>query len=146
MKNMYIKKAVLVNLVIAIFLASSLQVLGSNFDDTTTLEISDIRGGIGGVTADIKNSGSVAADNFFITISVTGGILNQIDVLKACGGCGGCGTMIAAGEIKSESTLESDFIIGFGTIDIIVTAEADNADLVSTETNGFVLGPLILIF
>jgi hypothetical protein len=146
MKKMYIKKAVLINLVIAIFLASSLQVLGSNFDDTTTLEISDIRGGIGGVTAYIENSGSVTANNFFITISITGGIFNQIDILKECGGCGGCGTTIAAGEIKSESTLESDFIIGFGTIDIIVTAEADNADLVSTETNGFVLGPLVLIF
>ena len=143
---MYIKKAIIINILIAILLTSSIHVLGSNNNVTTTLEITDVRGGIGGVTADIKNIGIVTADNFFITISVTGGILNKIYILKECGGCGGCGTTIAAGDIKSESTLESDFIIGFGKIDIIVTAEADNADLVSIETNGFVLGPLVLIF
>lgn len=143
---MYIKKAIIINILIAILLTSSIHVLGSNNNVTTTLEITDVRGGIGGVTADIKNIGIVTADNFFITISVTGGILNKIYILKECGGCGGCGTTIASGDIKSESTLESDFIIGFGKIDIIVTAEADNADLVSIETNGFVLGPLVLIF
>jgi hypothetical protein len=143
---MYIKKAIKINILIAILLTSSIHVVGSNNNDTTTLEITDVRGGIGGVTADIKNIGIVTADNFFITISVTGGILNKINILKECGGCGGCGTTIVAGDIKSESTLESDFIIGFGKIDIIVTAEADNADLVTIETNGFFLGPLVLIF
>jgi hypothetical protein len=143
---MYIKKAIIINILIAILLTSSIHILGSNNNVTTTLEITDVRGGIGGVTADIKNIGTVTADNFFITISVTGGIFNKINILKECGGCGGCGTTIVVGDIKSESTLESDFIIGFGKIDIIVTAEADNADLVSIETNGFVLGPLVLIF
>jgi hypothetical protein len=142
---MYINKALIINILIAILLVSSINVIGSNNDDTTTLEIADVHGGIGGVTADIKNIGGVTANNFLITISVNGGIFNKIDILKECGGCGGCGTTIAVGEIKSESTLESDFIIGFGKIDIIVTAEADNADLVSIQTNGFVIGPLILI-
>ena len=143
---MCIKKAIIINILIAILLTSSIHVLGSNNNDTTTLEITDVRGGIGGVTANIKNIGSVTADNFFITISVNGGILNKINILKECSGCGNCGTSIVAGEIMSESRLESDFIIGFGKIDIIVTAEAYNADLVTIETDGFVLGPLVLIF
>ena len=136
----------IITIFIAFLLVSTIQAVGSQNNDTTTLEITDIRGGIGGVTVDIKNTGSVTAENFFITISVKGGLLNKIDILQECGGCGDCGTTIAAGEIKSESTLESGSIMGFGQIDIVVTAEADNADLVSVETNGFVLGPLVLIF
>ena len=143
---MNLKKILLTNIVFAILLASLIQVVGSQNIDTTNLEISDIRGGFGRVTADIKNTGSVTAEYFFITISVKGGILNKIDVLQECGGCGDCGTTIAPGEIKSENSLESSSIIGFGQIYIVVTAEADNADLVSKEVNGFVLGPLVLIF
>ena len=142
---MYKKKALIINVLIAILLISSIHVLGSKSDDTTILEIADVRGGIGEVTADIKNIGTITANNFLITISVNGGLFNKINILSECSGCGGCGTTIEAGEIKSESTLESDFIIGFGKIDIIVTAEADNADIISIETNGFVIGPLVLI-
>ncbi len=136
----------IINILIAFLLISTIQVVGSRNNDTTSLEITDIRGGFGGVSADIKNTGSVTAENFFITISVKGGLLNNIDILQECGGCGDCETTIAVGEIKSESTLESGSIMGFGQIDIVVTAEADNADLVSIETNGFVLGPLVLVF
>jgi len=52
------KKIWITNILIAIVLTSAIQVVGSQNNDTTTLEISDIRGGIGGVTADIKNTGS----------------------------------------------------------------------------------------
>jgi len=111
----------------------------------TELEINAIRGGFAGVTVDIKNIGSVAAENFLITISVQGGILDRIDVYKECGGCGDCSTIILPGEIKSESTLEIGTIIGFGSIDVIVTASAENAELVSEETKGFIIGPIIII-
>jgi len=139
------KKLWTINILIAVVLLSAIQVVGSQ-NNETTLEIADIRGGFGGVTADVENTGSVTAENFFITISVKGGLLNNIDILQECGGCGDCETTIAVGEIKSESTLEVGSIMGFGPIDIVVTAEANNADLVSIETNGFVLGPLVLIF
>ena len=142
---MNIKKLWIINILISIILLSSIQVVG-NQNNETTLEIINIRGGFGRVTADIENTGSVTAENFFITISVKGGLLNNIDILQECGGCGDCGTTIAVGQIKSESTLESGSIMGFGLIDIIVTAEADNADKVTRETNGFVIGPLVLIF
>lgn len=142
---MKIKKILLLNFILAILLGSVVQVVGSQNIDTTTLEISDIRGGFGGVTADIKNTGSSIAENFFITISVEGGLLNSIDILKECGGCGDCGTTISPGEIKSEGTLELGIIMGFGPISIVVTAESDNADLVSMETNGFVIGPLVIV-
>ena len=132
-------------ILITFLLVSTIQVVGSQNNDTTTLEIADISGVIGGVTTDIKNTGSATAENFFITISVKGGLLNRIDIIQECGGCGSCGTTITAGEIKSESTLESGSIMGFGPITVVVTAEADNADLVTKEVNGFVLGPFVLI-
>ena len=142
---MNIKKIWITTIVIAFVLTSAIQVAGSQNNDTTTLEISDIRGGIGGVTTDIKNTGSVDAESFLITLSVKGGLLNKIDILKECGGCGTCGITILPGEIKSESTLESGMIIGFGQIDIVVTAEAANADLVTAESTGFVLGPFVIV-
>ena len=111
-----------------------------------TLEISDIRGGICRVKAVIKNTGIVDAENFSITISVKGGLFNQTNVFHECSGCDHCETTIPANKTKSESTLGSAIIFGYGRIAIIVTAEADNADLVTIETNGFVLGPLVLIF
>jgi len=142
---MIMKKLWIPTLLIAIVLASSIQVAGSQNNDTTTLEITDIRGGIFGVTADIKNTGNVTAENFTITLSVKGGMLNNIDIFQECTGCGNCGTTILPGKTKSESTRESGIIIGFGKIDIIVTAEAENADLVTKEATGFVLGPFVLI-
>ena len=142
---MQIKKMFITNIVIAFVLLSVIQVAGNQNNDTTTLEIADIRGGIFGITADIKNTGSVAAEKFTITISVKGGLFNNIDIFHECGGCGSCGETIPTGEIKSENTKESGWIIGFGQIDIVVTAEAENADLITEETTGFVFGPLILI-
>jgi hypothetical protein len=142
---MKIKKLWIPTLLLAIILASSIQVVGSQNDDTTTLEIMDIRGGLFKVTADIKNTGNVTAENFTITLSVKGGILNNINITQICTGCGGCGTTILPGKTKSESTRETGIILGFGKIDIIVTAEAENADLVTEEATGFVLGPFVLI-
>ena len=142
---MAINKLLILTFLITIVIASAIQVGGSQSNETTTLEITDIRGGFFKVTADIKNTGSITAENFTITLSVKGGLLNKIDVFQECSGCGSCGTTIPTGKIKSENTGESCRIIGFGKIDIIVTAKADNADLVTKEANGFVLGPFALI-
>lgn len=57
-----------------IVLASAIQVVGSQNNDSTTLEIIDIQGGLFGVTAFIKNTGSVEAESFRITLSVKGGL------------------------------------------------------------------------
>jgi hypothetical protein len=142
---MVIKKIIMINIIFLVLL-TSVSLVSGNSDNTTNLEITDIRGGIFGVTADVKNIGLVDAENFTITLSVKGGLFNNINLIQTCSGCGNCGTTIPAGEIKSESTRESGLIFGFGRINIEVTAEASNADLVVENTEGFVLGPFILIF
>jgi hypothetical protein len=142
---MITKKILILNILIGIILISSIQVFGNQNIDTTTLEIVDIRGGFCRITADIKNTGNVDAKNFSITLSVKGGLLNSINISHECSGCGHCGTIIPADGIKTESTRESGLILGFGRIAIIVTAEAENADLVTEEVDGFVLGPICLI-
>lgn len=142
---MIIKKFWITTVIFAVLLASAIQAIGNQNNDNTTLEVSDIRGGIFGVTADIKNTGDVAAENFSITLSVKGGLLNNIDIFHECSGCGSCGKTIPVGGIKSESTRESDIILGLGQISIVVTAEAENADLVTEEATGFVIGPFVFI-
>jgi len=47
--------------------------------------------------------------------------------------------------MKIESTLEEGFIIGFGQVEIIVTASASNADEITKTLNGLVIGPIIII-
>jgi len=122
-----------------------IQVVGYQNNETTTLVITDIRGGICRVKAVIENTGTVDAENFSITISVKGGLFNKTDVFHECSGCDHCETIIPAGNTKSESTLKSGLIIGFGQIAINVTAEAENADLVKEEAKGFMFGPFVLI-
>jgi hypothetical protein len=139
------KKLLIISIFIACLLASSIQVVGSQNNETTTLEITDIRGGIFKVKTDIENTGNVDAVNFTITLSAKGGLLNNIDIFHECKGCASCSPIIPAGSIKSESTRGSGLILGFGQIDIIVTAEAENADLVTKEATGFVLGPIVII-
>ena len=143
---MITKKFWITTIIFTLLFASAIQAIGNQNNDNTTLEISDIRGGIFRVTADIKNTGDVTAENFSITLSVKGGLLNNINVSHVCSGCGSCGTTIPVGGIKSESTRGSGLILGFGKIAIVVTAEAENADLVTEETTGFVIGPFVLIY
>jgi hypothetical protein len=111
----------------------------------TELEISSINGGLGKVTADIKNIGNVTAENFTIIISVQGGLFNNINIIQECSGCGDCNTTIDPGEIKIECTKEAGFILGLGFVTVNVSAEADNAVLVTKTANGLVLGPLVII-
>ena len=138
-------KTILIILISLCFLLISINVTASNQEEMTSLQINEINGGFGGVTAHIVNTGEVTAENFAISIFVEGGFGGKIDISQICSGCGDCGTTIPVGETKAESTREAGFIIGFGPIDIMVTASAENADLVSAATTGFVIGPIILI-
>ena len=138
-------KTIAITLVSLSLLIISMNVSAINQTETTSLEITEINGGFGGVTAIITNTGDSIAENFAISLFVEGGILGNIDISQICSGCGDCGTTIPVGESKAESTSEAGFIMGFGPIDIMVTASADNADLVSAATTGFVIGPIILI-
>ena len=118
--------------------------LSENMVDTE-LEINDIRTLLGGIETDVKNIGDSIAEEISISIYVTGGIFNNIDVQHDCGGCSQCGTTLASGGIKTENSLEAGFIIGFGNVEITITASASNANEISRTINGLVIGPFILL-
>ena len=114
-------------------------------EDTTTLEIINISGGFGGVTVEVKNTGEHVASEIAVITTVQGGFLNKIDITHACTGCSDCGATLDAGAIKTEKTMEAGFMMGFGPIQINTLAYASNADEVSEELTGFVIGPLVII-
>lgn len=111
----------------------------------TELEIDEIVGHIGAVVVAVTNVGDTVAEDITITISVEGGILGKIDIYHECSGCSQCDTTLDPGAIKTESTLEEGYIIGFGQVEITVTASASNADEVTKTLNGLVIGPFIII-
>ena len=111
----------------------------------TELEINDIRSVMGGIETDVKNIGDSIAEEISISIFVSGGIFNNIDIQHDCGGCSQCGTTLASGSIKTENSLEAGFIIGLGSIEITITASASNANEISKTVNGLVIGPFIII-
>ena len=111
----------------------------------TKLEINEVVGHIGAVVVAVTNVGDTVAEDIIITISVEGGILGNIDIHHECVGCNQCGTTLEPGAMKIESTLEEGFIIGFGQVEIIVTASASNADEITKTLNGLVIGPIIII-
>lgn len=111
----------------------------------TTLDITEVTGGLGKVSMTVKNIGDSTAEKITMSLSVKGGILNNIDIEKICGGCDACGTTIEPNAIKTESTSEAGFIIGFGSITITASAEAENTEKVEKTFTGFVIGPLVII-
>ena len=92
--------------------------------------------GMIGVTATITNDGDSAAVNPEYTLDVTGGILGRIDVEVEDND-----TELA---VDASAELASGIFIGLGSIEIKVTADADNAAKVTVEATAFVLGPFVL--
>jgi len=111
----------------------------------TELEIDSVEGHIGAVVVAVTNIGDTVAEDISITISVEGGILGKINIYHECSGCSHCGKTLDPDAIKTESTLEEGYIIGFGQVEIIVTASASNADEVTRTLNGLVIGLFIII-
>ena len=128
-----------------IFLIGLVPTTMSEIMSDTQLEINDIRGILGAVETDVKNIGEVTAEEISISIYVTGGILNNINIQHDCGGCSQCGTTLASGSTKTESTLGAGFIVGIGNIEITVSAIATNANEVSKTINALVIGPFIIL-
>ena len=112
---------------------------------STTLEILSIKGGFGKAVFDIKNTGLVTAKNITLNITVKGGIFGRIDITKICKGCSKCGPDMIANATRSESTAETGKIFGFGSVDILVSAQAENAEKVTKTKTGFVLGFLVIV-
>lgn len=107
------------------------------------LEITAIKGGFAKVSIEIKNIGDTVAEDVASTISVKGGLLNRINVFKKCTGCGHCNTSIPPNGTKKERT--DKLILGFGSIDIIATANATDVPTIEKTAKGFVVGPLVII-
>jgi hypothetical protein len=107
------------------------------------LEIQSIQGGLGKVAIEIVNVGDVIAEEVVSTISVKGGLLNNIDIFKTCSGCGSCNNSIPPDGVKIEST--SQFIFGLGSVDIMATANATGIPTVEKTATAFVIGPFVLL-
>lgn len=111
----------------------------------TELEISNIKGGFGSISADVKNSGEYIAENVTIIINVNGGLFSNINLTHSCSGCSKCGTTLDPGKIKTENTRESNFIFGFGKINITISADATNSNEIRINKTGFVFGPFVQV-
>ena len=82
------------------------------------LEIISIVGGIG-VTATIKNTGTAAATDVELGLTVTGGLFGLINKETT--------DTITTLAVDAEETVTSGLILGLGPIAITVTATADGA-------------------
>lgn len=118
-------------------MSASTQTLGPE------LKIQNISGGFGKVCIEIVNVGDEVAEEVKSTISVKGGLLDGIDIYKECSGCGGCNSSIPPDGIKTECT--EQFIFGFGSVDIVATANATGVSTVEEIATAFVFGPFILL-
>ena len=99
------------------------------------LAIQNIKGPIG-VNAEVKNIGEIAASNLEYTMTVTGGILERVNVSVS--------DSIATIAAGAEEAISSGIFVGFGSIDIVITASADNAVEVTATKSGFLLGFLVI--
>lgn len=111
----------------------------------TELEIANVKGGIGCVIVDIKNTGTYTAEEISSDINVHGGLFSLINLSHTCTGCDVCGTTLDPGDVKTENTRESGIIAGFGKIEITVSAWANNAEKINISLNGFIFGLILIL-
>ncbi len=99
------------------------------------LEITSISGFLG-VNVVITNIGEVVATNIEWNISISGGILDLVDV-KEVG---------ETNELAVDSTVEvkTGMFFGFGKINTNIDVDAENADKVEGNYSAFLFGPIIL--
>ena len=101
------------------------------------LEISNIKGGFGKVTADITNNDDSVIDDINCMITINGGILNQINVESEI--------TINSLDSGETMTIRTDgFIFGLGSVEIKVIAECDEVGEISKVETGFVLLFLVI--
>jgi len=101
------------------------------------LDIIKIKGGIGKVSAVIKNIGSLEALDVNCNISVKGGIFKLIYNYQK--------ETFDTIDTQEEKTISSGKIFGLGKIDITVSANALSVNTTTKKAQGFVFGPFIFI-
>lgn len=101
------------------------------------LEIGEITGGIGKVSAVIKNVGEADATDVDWNISVTGGLIGRINI--------DTGDTIASLPVGEEETVTTEgFIFGLGRLDIDVVASC--AEAVPTSVEKTATGKVLIFF
>jgi hypothetical protein len=105
--------------------------------DAPYLDIIKIKGGIGQVSAVIKNIGSIEANEVNCNISVIGGLFKMINDYKK--------ETFDTIDVEEEKTILSGKIFGIGKIDITVSANAFSTNTTTKTAKGFVFGPFVLI-
>jgi len=106
-------------------------------EDTPILKIEGISGGFGKIKANIKNWGDQPANEITWAISIEGGFLQKIDLTFD----GDFENL----EVDNVEIINSKFILGFGSIEIDIVADAVNADETTSTVNALICGFLILI-
>lgn len=107
------------------------------YGTTPDLEISNIKGGVGKVSAEITNNLDQIIEDIDCTITVNGGIFNQINVVSEI--------TIDSLNIGESRKISSDgFIFGLGPIDIEITATCNDVGEVTEVENGWVILFLVL--
>jgi len=108
---------------------------GKEYQPVPVLEIKDVKGGFGKISAILNNIGGEDATNVDWKISVKGGILGFINVETT-----GNITLIPASLIGSETVQTDKIIFGLGKVDITINATYAH----SWVGTAFVLGPFVL--
>lgn len=104
-------------------------------DGFAELSIGNIHGPLG-IKADVSNIGDIDARNIQWSIQAMGGLLKRVNVSAT-----GTSISLVAG---SSINIIVGIFFGFGRINIMITAEAENALDASVTKTAFVLGPFVL--
>jgi rhodanese-related sulfurtransferase len=111
-------------------------------DGYTTFQIIKFQTGLGSLSFDIKNNGTFTAKNISAEIHIAGGFFSAIDFTSSCLNCP---QPLAPNATTTESTRKDGFIIGFGPIEITVSAWANNVDKITIRQEAFILGVFITL-
>jgi hypothetical protein len=101
----------------------------------TQLAIGTIKGPWG-ITADVQNIGEDNATNVTWSITATGGLFKRINASAT-----GAATVLVVGE---SEPMNSGIFFGFGKINMVITASAQNAFEVTVTKSAFLLGPFVV--
>jgi hypothetical protein len=101
----------------------------------TQLAIGNIRGPWW-ISADVQNIGEDDATNVTWSITATGGLFKRINASTT-----GAATVLVVGASKQ---MNSGIFLGFGKINIVITAKAYNAPEVLATKSAFLLGPFVV--
>ncbi len=105
------------------------------FEDV--FKVGEIKGGLATVKADITNVGGYDIEDLHGTITVTGGLFNFVNTQK--------NYSISLLEAQTSDTIKAFPILGFGKIQITITAELEEVNPVVKKADGFVFGLFVII-